>query len=89
MTSINKIMDQISHENAEKIKKTMLSFDSVLGIMEHEKIEISDEIKAMVKEREEARKNKDWTKSDEIRDKLKEKGFVVEDSKEGPRIKKI
>jgi len=89
MTEINKIINDISKNDADNIKETMHKFDSVLGIMEHEKIEVSDEIKSLVEEREKARKEKDYKKADEIRDKLKEKGYIVEDSKEGPRIKKI
>ena len=38
---------------------------------------------------EEARKNKDYGKSDEIREELKKKGYMVNDSKEGAAVKKI
>jgi len=44
-----------------------------------------DEVVAMLKKREEARKAKDWAKADEIRDKLKELGIIIEDHKEGVR----
>jgi len=89
MNSINKIMSDVSKENADDIKKTMKEFDSVLGVMAHEKIQVSEEVKQLVDEREKARKEKDYKKADEIRDKLKEKGYIVEDSSSGPRIKKI
>ncbi|MBW2982449.1 cysteine--tRNA ligase [Candidatus Woesearchaeota archaeon] len=89
MTSINKIINDISHNDAKKIKEMMMKFDSVLGIMQHEKVKVSDEIKKLVEEREKARKEKDWEKADKIRDELKEKGYVVEDSSAGPRIKKL
>jgi cysteinyl-tRNA synthetase len=42
--------------------------------------EISNEIQNLIKERKEARANKDWAKSDEIRDKLKAEGIILEDS---------
>jgi cysteinyl-tRNA synthetase len=89
MTSINKIIEKISKEDAIKIKETMLGFDSVLGIMEHEKVKINPEIEDLLKQREEARKIKDFKKADEIRNQIKEKGYIIEDSSEGLRVKKI
>ena len=57
--------------------------------MKKEENKIPKEVTNLVKEREEARKNKDFQKSDEIRDKIKELGFAVLDSKEGVRVEKI
>ena len=45
--------------------------------------EVSDEEETFLAQRVEARKNKDFQKSDELRDLLKEKGIVVEDTKDG------
>ncbi len=44
---------------------------------------------ALLKERELTRKNKDWKKSDELRDKIKELGFDVKDTPSGQEIKRI
>lgn len=49
--------------------------------------EISPEIQALVDERQQARKDKNWKRSDEIRDELKAKGIVVEDTPSGPKVK--
>jgi len=46
---------------------------------EQEEKEIPEEVKKLVKEREETRKQKEWTKSDEIRDKLLEMGYKIRD----------
>ena len=91
MTDTNKLISQgkLSKKDAEKIKKAMSEFDSVLGVMEHEKGELGDELKALIKEREEARAAKDWARSDQLRDALKEKGITVEDTVQGTRWKKI
>ncbi|MBT3730245.1 cysteine--tRNA ligase [bacterium] len=43
-------------------------------------------IKVLVDEREEARKSKDFEKADELRDKLKEKGYEIEDKEDGPEV---
>jgi cysteinyl-tRNA synthetase len=50
---------------------------------------IPEEIMKTIKERNEARKNKEWDKSDELRKKIEEKGWLVEDSGEKTIIKKI
>ncbi len=53
------------------------------------KEEIPAEVAAVAKERWEARVNKDWAKSDELRAKLSEMGYAVKDSKEGYELTKI
>lgn len=88
MTSVNKIIGRISKKEAAEIRKAMDSFDSVLGIMKKEKEEVPAEIVELAEMRLEARKSRDWEKSDKLRDKIKEKGYVVEDTREGYRIKK-
>ena len=64
-------------------KTALLKFDKVLGLgldkITTKKIEISDEVKKLIKQREEARENKDWKKADELREKIKKRGLVVED----------
>ena len=60
-----------------------------MKLNEGEKIEIPEQIETLMKEREQARKNKDWKLSDELRDKIKEQGYIVEDKPDGQRIKKI
>jgi len=68
-------------------------FDKVLGLnldkVKEEKLKIPKEIQELVNKREEARKKKDFKKSDELRTELLSKGYAVEDSKEGLKIKKI
>ncbi len=88
MNSVNKVMDKLSRKDAAKVKETMLRFDSVLGVMEHERLELSEEIEWMIMQREEARKKKDFREADRIRDELKAKGIILEDTPEGIRWKK-
>lgn len=47
------------------------------------------EVKMLVDEREKARKDKDFEKADQIRNELKEKGYEIEDTDEGPSVTKI
>jgi len=61
-------------------------FDSVLGIFGEEKEDLlDDEIDALIAERQEARKQRNFTRSDEIRDLLAVKGIILEDTKDGVR----
>ena len=63
--------------------------DSVLGIGTKSEAEIPVEIVALLEARQAARKAKDFKKSDAIRDELKAKGWVIEDTPKGPKLKKI
>ena len=70
-------------------------FDKVLGLSLWEEINkesdttIADEVSNLIKERENARKNKDFKQADVIRDKLKELGIEIKDTPEGTVWKKI
>lgn len=50
-----------------------------------DKVQDDEEVIMLIKQREEARKNKDWAKSDELRDQLKALGIIVEDTPQGTR----
>ncbi|MFZ1701071.1 MAG: cysteine--tRNA ligase [Pyrinomonadaceae bacterium] len=64
-------------------------FDSVLGIFGAVDSEILDEeIESLIAERKQSRQNRDFARSDEIRDILAEKGIVLEDTKDGVRWKR-
>jgi cysteinyl-tRNA synthetase len=62
---------------------TILDFDKVLGLnlgeIKKEIVTVSPEVKKLLDEREEARKNKDWKKADELRDEILKLGFEVKD----------
>ena len=67
-----------------------LEFDKVLGLNldKVKQFKISSEIKKMLGKREEYRIKKDWQKADGIRKKIEKKGYIVEDTKKGQKIKK-
>lgn len=61
----------------------------VLGILVETKEEMLDsDIEALIEERQQARKNCDFARADEIRDELLEKGIVLEDTREGVKWKR-
>ena len=62
--------------------------DSVFGLGRPAAAEAPAEIQALLEERQAARKAKDFKRSDAIRDELKAKGWVIEDTTKGPRLKR-
>ena len=84
-------------KKSNKYANLLLEFDKVLGLdlvnaEEHiskmEEEEIPEEIKQLIEERKEARDNKDWEKSDKIRDIIIQKGYSIKDTKEGIIVKR-
>ena len=63
--------------------------DSVLGIGTKSGADVPAEILALAEARTAAKKAKDFKRADAIRDELKAKGWVIEDTAKGPKLKKI
>lgn len=89
VTAINTyIRNDCSSAFAEEALKVLLKFSNVLGLLEADskEEEISDEIKNLIEERQNARKEKNFVRADEIRDLLKEKGITLKDTPQGVQI---
>lgn len=80
LTEMDKVLGLNLHEPDEAAQE-LLRKEIVLG-------ELPAEIRELIQQREEVRKAKDWQKADELRGKIANGGFIVEDSTEGPRISK-
>jgi cysteinyl-tRNA synthetase len=63
--------------------------DSVLGIGTKSGADVPADILALAEARTDAKKAKDFKRADAIRDELKAKGWVIEDTAKGPKLKKI
>ena len=89
ITTTNKLSKdgKLDSALAKKILVAWRKINSVFGLKLRGQAEIPKEILDLAKAREQARAEKDFTKADEIRQHMEEKGFVVEDSDEGYRIK--
>ena len=88
----NRKMAESSLTPAEASKElaTWKRIDSVLGMGSESKTdEIPTEIQSLADQRLKARQSKDYAEADRIRDELKSLGWVVEDTPQGPRAKKI
>lgn len=72
-----------------KAYETLMDLTKVLGILTKEEELLEEEILDLIEQRTLARKNKDYQKADEIRDLLKEKGIILEDTQEGVKWKRV
>src|SRR3989344_9317209 len=65
----------------------MKSINSVFEIISFDKtVKVPDAVQTLIDEREEARKAKDFEKSDRLRDEIKSHGFIIEDRPDGPNV---
>lgn len=76
----------------KEVFEAMNDFDRVLGLDLVERarpvtVEVPSEIEALLAEREQARKSRDWATADRIRDEIAAAGYIIEDTPEGPRVK--
>lgn len=89
-----KFLNTNTDENSSKAYLTGLHdslwrLADILGlILDREEENLDDEIEELIQERQDARKNKDFAKADEIRDKLLAMGIVLEDTREGVKWKR-
>ena len=63
--------------------------DSVLGVGAPKEVEVPAEISALLEARQAARKAKDFKRADVVRDELKAKGWGIEDTPKGARLKRL
>ena len=78
----------VSREAVQLGLDKMHAICGVLGLLMKEEGAIPAEVQALVDERAEARKNKDWKRSDELRDQIKAMGYILEDTKAGQKVRK-
>lgn len=83
-------------EKSQEYAKLLEQFDTVLGLdLVHSQEylakvtdDIDDEIRELVQKRDQARAEKNWALSDEIREELQAKGYLVKDTKDGTKIER-
>ncbi|ACD21855.1 cysteine--tRNA ligase [Clostridium botulinum] len=79
-----------SKELVNKALNLIRELGAPLGLLQKiTKGSLEDEIESLIQQRQDARKNKDFALSDKIRDDLKDRGIVLEDTPQGVRWKKI
>ena len=77
-----------SKEDIAYMKDVILELGGVLGLLKNNKKQsLDEEIENLIEQRTQARKNKDWALADKIRDDLKARGIVLEDTPDGVKWK--
>ena len=84
MNALFKMIDQnkLSYNQSKDAIANINKINRILGVLEFDD-NLDDDIMEMIKEREQARKNKNWDKSDQLRDALLDRGIIVEDTPDG------
>ena len=80
---------QLGARDRDRILELLRDVNSVFDVFQVDSEQLDDAaIRRLIREREEARLNKDYERSDEIRDQLSEQGILLEDTREGTRWKR-
>jgi cysteinyl-tRNA synthetase len=89
---INKLIDEgkVPKRNAREIIRCILDLDKILGLKLRTVLvkKIPEKIKKMLEEREKLRKEKRYAEADAIREKIRQMGYEVEDTPQGPKVRK-
>jgi cysteinyl-tRNA synthetase len=72
----------ISNEQSEDALNKLKKIDNIIGVI-NSSVHLDEEIKKIIENRDMARKEKNWVKSDKLRDELSSRGIIIEDTPEG------
>ena len=87
---INTVIDTISEKSKKDALNLITELCDVLGILKAKENDVLDsDIEALINERTEAKRNKNFARADEIRDILKDMGIVLEDTRQGVKWKRV
>ena len=83
------VTEESTRASVELVLSTIEKLCDILGIITEKKKEILDsDIEALIQERQDARKAKNFARADEIRDQLSDMGIILEDTREGVKWKR-
>ncbi|MFY9716174.1 MAG: cysteine--tRNA ligase [Candidatus Rhabdochlamydia sp.] len=88
---VNTLCDEkrVSLNEAKRIFTFLQKIDTVLGCIFVEEESIPEELQEALRLRQHARREKNWKLADSYRDKIQTRGYCIEDSPQGPRLKKM
>lgn len=79
---------EVGKDTVNLIIEKLEKMASIFGVVFQEETLDDDSVQALIDERNEARKNKDFARSDEIRDQLRDQGIILEDTAQGTRFRR-
>ena len=84
----NKEIAALNSDDVLVIRSLLAEFDSIFGVFAPAVVSIPESILALANERDQARANKDFKRSDELRNQIQTLGYLVKDSPQGTRVSK-
>ena len=79
----------VGEQGLQRLLGLIDDFDAHLDVVRSEEPGLAQEVERLIAEREAARKGRDFSRADQIREELREKGIALEDSKEGVRWRRV
>lgn len=80
--------EQVSASEGQAVLACLEEMDRVLGVIESNEEEIPEELTDALQRREQARRDKNWSLADELRDLIHAGGYEIDDTPQGSRLKK-
>lgn len=83
--------DSLTTKEVSSVIELLRSWDAVMGVFDWTILEeksVPENVEKMAQERQEAKKNKDFARADELRQEIEKLGYTITDSKDGPIIEK-
>ena len=88
---VNRVItqNQLSAAAARQVVALMHRFDTVLGLLATDETTVDRQVEALLEERQQARQARDFARADALRAQIRERGYVIEDTPQGPRLKRL
>ncbi|MFI4978473.1 MAG: cysteine--tRNA ligase [Solirubrobacterales bacterium] len=80
---------RVGERGREDLLRLIEEYDAHLDVVRSEEPGLAQEVERLIADREAARKSRDFSRADQIREELRDKGIVLEDSKEGVRWRRV
>lgn len=81
--------NQLSAAAAQQVAALMQRFDTVLGLLAADETTVDRQVEALLEERQQARQARDFARADALRRQIQERGYVIEDTPQGARLKRV
>ena len=81
--------ESMKDDQIESAWNFMKIFNDIFDFIKEDKLELSDKVEKLVELREIARIEKDWVLSDDLRNQISKEGWSIEDTPNGPMLKKL